>query len=128
MMRWILLYMLWNFSASVIFMVPHDLMQPEAPGGMMYPLLLLSCIGYMVSFRSIRHNSTRTDHLIHWTMGFHFLFWGEMVMEAIFFTLLDFHDTDANDPYFIAFWVLVLLWTIGGWGLISRQNGPKTSR
>lgn len=124
---WLLVFMLWNCSAWIIFMVPHEIMQPEVHGGS-YPLLLLSCVGYLFSYRFLRHQHARTDRLIHWSMGFHLLFWGETVMEAIVFTLLDFHDTDANDPFFIAFWTLVLLWAIGGWGLISRQNGPKTLR
>ena len=66
---------------------------------------------------------------MNWTLGFHLLFWAEMIMEAVVFTVLDFHNTDANDPYFIAFWVLILMWTVvGGPWLYRRQRQASAQR
>ena len=119
-----------NLMALVIFMVPHELVQASHVDGFMPYLLVLAIGGYLV-LRSqlLRFRRPWSAFLMNWTLGFHLLFWAEMIMEAVVFTVLDFHNTDANDPYFIAFWVLILMWTVvGGPWLYRRQRQASAQR
>lgn len=130
-MRWLTLYLLWNMTASVIFIATHETMRSEQVPGFVLPLLFMAMAtaGYCLLYGALRKDtSRRTELLVRWTQGFHILFWAEAIMEGVVFTLLNFHDTEANDPYFVAFWALVLLWTIGGWPWLSRQMRPPSSR
>ena len=114
---------MWNLCALVVFMVPHELMRGENVDGFMRPLLAMAIIGYVLLRRNLRHGGPDWGRpLKRWITGFHLLFWAEMVMEAIVFTLIDFHDTDANDVYFKVFWVLVFAWGVIGWPRKRGQN------
>lgn len=129
LMRWLTLYLLWNITACVIFIAPHEIMLAEQVAGFVLLLFFMAIAGYCLLYRALGQNTVRRNGiLVRWTQGFHLLFWAETIMESVVFTVLNFHDTEANDPYFIAFWALVLLWTAGGWPWLSRQKGTKPDR
>jgi len=121
--RWFAGFLFWNVAAFLVFMTPHEIMRGDHVDGFMRPLLILSFIAWLVLHRALaRNRPANTGHLLPWIRGFHFILWGESVMEAVIFTLLDFHETPANDPFFMAFWVVMAAWAIGGWAWIERRS------
>ena len=125
--KWGALLLVWHVAAFVVFVVPHEITRGDHVDGFMRPLLLLGLTAYWIVYRQlVRATGPAHPVLVPWLLGFHMLFWAEMIMEAVVFTALDFHNTEANDPYFIAFWVLVATWLIGGWPwLMRRQKGAR---
>ena len=63
-------------------------------------------------------------------LGFHLLFLGrDDHGSGRLYGHWTFHNTEANDPYFIAFWVLILMWTVvGGPWLYRRQRQASAQR
>lgn len=125
--RWFVIFTLWNVSAGALFVSIHDFMEHPMLD-LPLVLMLASLVAYPLLHKAVmRHRPRSTGALAHWFRGFHFLFWAEALMEAVAFTLLDFHDTPQNDPYFVGFWICVAVWFVGGWPwLASKWNREST--
>jgi hypothetical protein len=64
---------------------------------------------------------TTIRQLIFWLAGFAILFLFNLFVEYFVLTWLDLHNTTANDPYFISWWLLVLVWLIFGWKMVGSM-------
>ena len=119
-------FVFWNAAAAVVFLIPHEIMRGEHVDGFMRPLLVMSILLYLILDRQCRRSPPFGHPLfVPWIRGFHLLFWAEMIMEAVIFTLLDFHETPSNDPYFMAFWACMAFWLLGGWPWLSHRYHQK---
>lgn len=122
MFRWFLLFACWNATALMLFVSTHEFM--EAPGFDLPLVVFLSgLIGYVLLRKPVMQGAPGpVGQLPSWAQGFHLILWAEALMEAVVFTLIDFHDTPANDPFFMAFWACMLAWFIGGWPWLARRQ------
>jgi hypothetical protein len=117
------LFLLWNLAAGVIFLAPHQLARTQEFFGVVALLFLCCVAAYMLLFRILKPQRTAASRpWFLWAFGVHLIFWAEMVMEAGLFTILDFHNTDANDVYFMAFWLVLGVWLLGGWWWLKRRG------
>lgn len=121
--RKLILFLLWNLAAGFIFLAPHQLVRTQEAFGVVAVLLLGAIAAYGFLYRVLRPQRTAASRpWFLWAFGFHLIFWAEMVMEAGLFTMLDFHNTDANDVYFMAFWLALGVWLLGGWWWLKRRG------
>lgn len=120
--RWFILFGLWNLAAGLLFVSTHDFMEHPMVDLPLY-LFILGLAAYPLLNRIVlRQAPASVGMLPHWIRGFHYLFWAEALMEAVIFTLLDFHNTSANDPFFMGFWLFVAVWFVGGWPWLARRT------
>lgn len=129
----LLFFLLWNVAAGFIFWAPHQMVRTKDAFGLTVLVLMVASAAYGLLSQALHQRSTATTkHWLRWVLGFHLIFWAETVMEAGVFTILDFHNTDANDIYFMVFWLLNFLWLIGGgaWTVvrIRKQAAPSPHR
>lgn len=60
-----------------------------------------------------------------WAAGFALLFLFNVLVEAIVLPMLDMNNTDKNDIYFIAWWIVVGLWLLFGLKIIKHIEQKK---
>ena len=126
MVRNIFYFLLWNASAGLIFWAPHAWALGEVSIGPTGLILLLAVPAYGLLFRWMHERTSANTRIwFFWVFGFHLIFWAEMLMEAVVFTVLDFHNTPLNDPYFMAFWACTVLWLIGGMPWLKFRDQQK---
>jgi len=63
--------------------------------------------------------------LMIWAAGFALLFLFNVLVEAIVLPMLDMNNTDKNDIYFIAWWIVVGLWLLFGLKIIKHIEQKK---
>lgn len=119
--RWFFLFGCWNVAAATVFVSVHEFMEHPMVDLPLF-LLVMGTLSYLFLHRELWKNQpTEVGLLPLWVRGFHVIFWCEALMEAVVFTLLDFHDTPANDQFFIGFWLVLLGWLFGGWPWLARK-------